>query len=42
MDRPISIDIDLINKITRLPTQGKDHALLFADKKTERAQSETM
>jgi hypothetical protein len=33
LDRPISIDTDLIARITGLPTQGEDPTLLFADKK---------
>jgi hypothetical protein len=39
LDRPISIDTDLISRITWLLTQGKDPNSLFADKKTDRALS---
>jgi hypothetical protein len=42
LDRPISIDTDLITRITGLPTQGEDPTLMFADKKIDRALSEAM
>jgi hypothetical protein len=42
LDRPISIDTDLIARITGLPSQGQDPNSLFADKKTDRTLSEAM
>jgi hypothetical protein len=33
LDKPISIETNLIARITRLPTQGEDPTMLFAKKK---------
>jgi hypothetical protein len=42
LDRPISIDIDLIVHITGLPSQGLDPASMFFDKKKEKSLTESM
>jgi hypothetical protein len=42
LDRPVSIDTDLIVHITGLPSQGEDPSLLFFDKKNEKSLSESM
>jgi hypothetical protein len=40
LDMPISIDKDLIARITNVPSQGQDPNSLFADKKTGKTLSE--
>jgi hypothetical protein len=42
LNRPVSIDTDLIVHITGLPSQGEDPSLIFSDKKNEKALSESM
>jgi hypothetical protein len=42
LDKPVSIDTDLIMCIIDLPSQGEDPSLLFFDKKNEKALSESM
>jgi hypothetical protein len=42
IDRPMSIDIDLLVKITCLSSQGKDPTSLFFDNKNEKILFESM
>jgi len=42
MDRKISIDIDLITRITGIPTHGKYPTPMFVDRKSDRALLEAM
>jgi hypothetical protein len=42
LDMVVSIDMDLIVHITRLPSQGEDPSLIFSDKNNEKDLLESM